>query len=557
MSFKPPRLVLLPPVVWEAEIYKHKSASSALGMQILQAFHTQHVGIPYAAAYDLARLVTQNDAQTSSWQSVITHLDGAWRDMIFICNKQQGGNTKHQFTNTASLRFWVHRIGLPLVAMVCSRMGQSAIWSDDDSLSVEFNYAAYCISFDAHFTQLLTEEAEDLKSFWRGRVLSLIHLTDIKATRESNHPPTSSVTGIKNATNEANHLPTSSVVETAMMLRDPVSVSKEQETNPPRIRLSRPRVTFNPKRHEAGVRGVIFSRREEDVGRMVSSEWLYEEVVRLDRLLNTGFLVYRRPPVPIQMRDALIIALCPPQIAKTPIGAFVRSVWFDFIARIAVLLARNGLSRSELRWVEALSETHIRSTTAVIGQIPDYYHLEQRTPNTDISARAILARALHWLPELSDHQARGLSVQTVEPGLSLKAWYNNAIAHQLEALYWDNTHEKSQPQRKLTPTQVMQKWGYHLHKKLDIERYSVVHVMHFIPADMDITEQEQIFDYNKVTSISRTFLPQTITGEGWGFSNSYNPTAGLVVQPLAQAAEIAEQMIACWTTSMVEALQNG
>src|SRR5690606_22581600 len=140
------------------------------------------------------------EPETDAWRAASKQLEQVWRQM-FSPNSHGSSHLRRPFRNSASIRFWVYRIALPLLGVACRQIGESAVWCDDETAIRASDYNLYCQKLESELLGLIKATHPVPLSFWRDRVLSLISLTDYSfATQQP-----------------LNRFPASSLVESSMM----------------------------------------------------------------------------------------------------------------------------------------------------------------------------------------------------------------------------------------------------------------------------------------------------------------------------------------------------
>ena len=109
-------------------------------------------------------------------------------------------------------------------------------------------------------------------------------------------------------------LPSADPVELGLLLRLRPRITDSSWAR--KRKLSMPTSpTQGRRRREEGYVGIHITHRDEDLPAMLLSELIMPKLVRLDRLLNSGFFALERRPRRQRVRDVLVIGMLPPSLA--------------------------------------------------------------------------------------------------------------------------------------------------------------------------------------------------------------------------------------------------
>jgi hypothetical protein len=181
---------------------------------------------------------------------------------------------------------------------------------------------------------------------------------------------------------------------------------------------------------QAGIRGIRMTRSIADAPDRLLSELVLPKILRLDRLINTGFLVKHRPPPLDERRDLLLVGLFHKSSA-TSAHAFSKAVWLDAVERLATLLVSAGLHRTDLVHLMRMDEhATTRVAVAVDASNPERSNVDAFS----FGARERLAmlRTHGWLPGFLDANPRLLPPLPTEPRAATDNSYSSGIAKELE-----------------------------------------------------------------------------------------------------------------------------
>lgn len=88
-------------------------------------------------------------------------------------------------------------------------------------------------------------------------------------------------------------------------------------------------------RAEEGYAGIHLTRRLEDVGNVLFSEFMQHRMVAADRLMNSGYLAYQRTPKRDPLQRTQLIALLPTASLMAEHAAFFKVCWLEAVMRFA------------------------------------------------------------------------------------------------------------------------------------------------------------------------------------------------------------------------------
>lgn len=101
-------------------------------------------------------------------------------------------------------------------------------------------------------------------------------------------------------------------------------------TNKAELRRAQRRVR---DRAEEGYAGIHLTRRLEEVGNVLFSEFMQHRMVAADRLMNSGYLAYQRTPKRDPVRRTRLTALLPTAALAAEQAAFLKVCWLEAVMR--------------------------------------------------------------------------------------------------------------------------------------------------------------------------------------------------------------------------------
>ena len=447
-------IVLVDPRVWQPRMDQALQALAPSAQQtmaaIMSALHGRHVGVTPEIAAALAVLLTESGAQTRAtapWDAVLERLRRELRTIPGASGAERiaalaSSNPRVDgFVLGSSPAYTVMRLGLPLVEKACRQVGASMLFCADRVAAgpSDADYRAYAERLSDAIIQIARAEAE--QPFWIELALTL-------ASRD-------------HAGASARHAPLAEV--------DPIGLSILLWFRPaPQVNdASLPRPMWAPRKRqrsrrlrEGGITGYRLTTRLEDLGGIVLSELLNDEVIMLDRILNTGYLSIERPPRHQRQRDVLVVGMLPRAVRDAHGSTFIKACWFDTMWRFAHFLRRQGLHRSEIRWMEGDGPERART---LAYRIED---LQSSPVDTNLSdgERWMFIKALRWIPSFFNRRDR---YETVTPSAMTTPLGEQSDEAPPELLWcrhaWASQRAHQAAQRQ------------------DIDEYAHVHVMVMLP----------------------------------------------------------------------------
>lgn len=527
-----------------------------LAMQILYALHSRHAGITPQIVAGLVPLLLEPGS--------IEHARGPWHACLSRLKDELSLNPERELPDKVFARrsfglvfgtspiYAVLRLVAPLIWEACRRIGHCYLLcegADGTQVSAK-DYATYAEDLSRALEEMAAPPAKDdppgrLALFWRERALSLSSLSRAGA----------------------GSLPGSSLPEVDPigldLLFHLISDGPARSDGPQRLRrlpiVARRQKSTRQK--EGGIDGIHMTRSPEDLDSILLSELLYPSPLLEDRLFNTGYLAFERPPKRERVRDVLIAALAPVD-RLTPLAVrFAQACWFECMMRLSLLLRQRRLVRSEFRWVEGTPVRGIRSCVFLLQDLPTLTVAPLETAD-DPYRRSFMA-GLRWLPAYLNargvHQMLPRDAQPV-PGIVSQTDFD------WERAAWGTQQENDDPGR-----------------RLEKDDFAVIHVMDLRPAkERPKTNGEPAAETLgqlranlalnplSVHSASITWLPDPYTAaEGWYFTARRRVNESLFAPspsneadadqpgPLPSDRGIADCLVQTWLEQLVKEIWNG
>jgi len=377
---------------------------------ILQFMHDRHVGITPLLAAELAQILTinrRNVPKANAWTPILFRLNDA-------INFQKQSTTRLRYGLLPSnVPFYsIMRLALPLVYEACRLLGKSYLFSADNisnQRSALKIYEKYANDLKTQLHEITASDNKLTEIFWTDRAFSIHSQSLVRKNKPDQNIPEVDSVGL------------------AMLLYLEKINPINQQDRPLHTRATLS--MFSSKEHgkEGGIDGVHRTSSEADMGGILLSEFMQPKPLLLDRLLNTGFFVHRRPPPRDKPRHVLLAALMPWEVKRHLSGHLARAIWIECLAQFAVLLQASHLTQSEFICLEGEQFFNVTESRALLTDLHGDISPEL---NDMVNYRKRFLFELGWLPGLLNrHQNRRKLSHTDEN--HLLDWLVQAWAGQL------------------------------------------------------------------------------------------------------------------------------
>ena len=532
-------VALVAPSVWQP---RQEEAFATLddrhtrfSQAVLASMHNRHVGATPALIAALVPALLSPAvrlADNNPWLAVFARLMGDLQPNSSDGYQSGRRNRRYGMVLHANPMYCISRIAMPLIERACRHLGRCFLFCEDalDTSIDAVQYKTYSRDLELELLELARTPGEDL--FWQERAVTLAAFS-----RRFAHHSGGAL------------LPEIDPTALAMMLRTrggPLKVTARSKRHHQMSASHHHR----DKRHkrEGGIDGIQLTRRLEDLDDILLSEYINPDVIREDRLLNTGFFAVQRRPRREKVRDVLLAALLPVAADFRLEADFIKSCWFELCANLAFLLRRQRMLHSEFRWCEGGPDGNGRGGAFLLKDLALMDHLSDLA--TPTAFRKEFLTALGWLPSFLDRRDPPAPLSTTAVPLpsrrlpaekqyrALAAWASNAWSAQREHDRW----QEGQPTAS---------------KRLAYDRFSVVHLMLFLPARAKPQKSFSLADLGGRLGLGRqagqnlsvTWVPERLhAGSGWRFDargkaglNLFSPS-----EERLEGSRIVERLVSTW-----------
>lgn len=285
----------------------------------------------------------------------------------------------------------VLQVLVPLSREACTAIGRTVLFgeiSSPEAAQAARDYDAYSEAFDKALERTIgppreaadDESADRRRMFWDRTAFLLLSAAEVAADSLADAPSPSVDGGVL-------HLIKTLEPKFSGRTRSAAQRLRNTQTTSRKVPLK-----------QGGIKGIRQTRSLQDLSDRLVSELVQPSVLQLERVLNSGFLVHHRPPPMDNRRNLLLVGL-----TLTPSdgsgSAFAKAVWLDAAERLAVLLVRAGLERSDLVHITRFDDHAVARVAVAV----ETHHEERRALDAfGFGARERLAimRTHGWLPGL-------------------------------------------------------------------------------------------------------------------------------------------------------------
>lgn len=565
------RVSLVRPREWRTVIEEEfkwlASKAVPVAHSILSSMHNRHIGITPKLAAELAPLLLDPASArepVGTWKVVLERLfkEAEWEAEI-TGDEDTGLEWERFAVLLCSVPpYSVMRLALPIIENACLAMGKCYLFCQEwVENGVSWNdYNKYAIELEREIINMARDKSDFFKIFWKDRSLALVNYSRRPSMWRG------SGTG----------LPETAPSAVAMLL------GLEPEIPESKRFSLHPKLVTDPQKHreiprikEGGFTGIHITRRIEDMGDMLMSEFLNPTEIMLDRLINTGYLALRRQPKREKLRDVMVVGVMPALVQPTLSADFAKACWFDFIARFSYQLYQKRLFRSEFRWIEGDAFDRMFNCNFLLQDLSegDLFYEDESTPEY----RWKFLMALGWMPHYLDIRRRfelipGYRYVREEAQILDEDTRNMHAARQWAFAAW-----KAQRENK--------KWSlYERHRplfgspgkrKIEIEQFRFVHIMLFLPAPVKEENQSLLLSpaqhmgtlhkgfnlgYAPGRSASITWVPRVVEGSRqWAFhaGGRYDPLLFSGLDRRIKANQIAGKLEQAWRDQLEKEIWHG
>jgi hypothetical protein len=543
------RIKLVSPGMWHALVDQHlrelTPQEQRFARSVLVTMHDRHVGVTPKLAADLARLLLNPYAGTGD--------QNAWgdvhRQLVKALSARKQDSPQFRRKGSGLLlgsipTYSILHLAMPIVEQACRRIGCCYLFcADKVKRSVQMSeYDEYAKKLSQTISELANNEDDDeFQLFLKEQAFALASLSQAPAILGHTGTPLPQVD--------------ESALRLLLHLEPDTSSSRRSSQRLPRPAVHRGQQR-TPRQEEGGIDGVRSNKRVEDVDNMLLVEYMYPRPIRIDRVINTGFLTFQRESKHQRARDVLVAALMPGQVRAMLSADFVKACWFDCVMRFSLLLRQSHLHQSEFRWIEGDAFDRARRCTFFLQDLPAFRTAFETSPSA--AYRHEFLTKLRWLPSYLDTRDRfnllpgyGEKVKTARETSDrkrLEDWICSAWATQTDHLRW--ARRESSASRPI----------HSVSSRFQVDEFAYVHVMLFLPEDERDKGRTNAFNLGRLhaglglsnqqnQNVSITWVPRRLDDvTAWAFDARLRPDSLLfpVDPPSIDHREIAGRLEQTW-----------
>lgn len=559
---------LVAPGVWHQAVNDSfrvlDTRQQCFARSILKTMHDRHVGITPDLAAELAPALLDFKAQVRGpWAKVFKRLID---ELALIRNPEKTGRfiyKERHFGVLASANpvYSVFRLAMPVVEYACGLIHQCYLFCEDNIPSSVWrsDYKAYSKALSDQITLMAENTDEEVSQsfdlFWKDRAATLSGF--------SREPAGSGARLFQ--------VPETEPVALAFLLRLEPDMPHTKQ-NPRRLkRLTTPLERRKiHKLKQDGVDGIHVTRRDEDLNNILFSEFMNDEIILADRLVNTGFFAIQREPKREKLRDVLIAGLMPGCFQNTLSADFIKACWFDALMRLSIVLRGKQMLKSQFRWTEADRFGRARTCEFFLENMHTFESIGDAGP-TDAYPREFLS-ALRWLPSYLDTRERFSSVVKDASALGSDAETNKTEIEALKDWAFSAWSDQKKSVIRISPGQKKTFSTHHGVSWFNFDDFAFIHIMMFLPARLSpacLSDEESLKNESDPgplfrgfgignyagRNVSITWIPDTIGNIGnWAFAARGRPVSLLFPGEQADISErkIAGELVKTWFNQWIK-----
>lgn len=480
-----------------------KTAPQGETKAIFMAFHNRSVGISPGLASLLADALYGNaPAAQGIWDAVEAKIAESARELIpSAISPVRSEDSPRAFHLGRAPMYTVFRIAMPIVQRACVRCRQTILYCGNalsDGVN-EDDYQTYCRNLSEEVNAVIASDNEIPAIFWKNHALTMLG-----ASADQKNPA---------AIYFVDHQKASTLVELTPLPPNSTSVIPE------RINLAQDTRLTHPQRKRAGIDGVKVTRRDTDLHRMLLSEYLMPDEIRMDRLINSGYWATKQPDEHVQRRDVLVMGVAP-ENTDSLVGAFLKSIWLEVLIRLSKIFVESDLKKSEFRWIQRTRAASPVTFATLLHNL-DVSRVHDRT---DEKIRAQVLYRSAWYPQMLEPRywldSPGVHYGQTQNQVTsdVNDWVANALKGQRDLQAWsrretgaaNHAQRLREKHRKLT---------WHANKPLDFRQYKAIMTILFAPSSQHEHLSSDRWQHEVAPELSaRTgtlVYPPRIIGEGW------------------------------------------
>jgi hypothetical protein len=409
---------VLSPGQWQPLVVETGYPHATRLTRLLAAVHGRHAGLSTSLAADWLR----GDAGGIRSRVRLRLADALVR-VPKDAPSPSASSARANFLEVLPNSLLVMHCVVPLALQACKQIARSVLFGQLASAGADraaLGYRTYAQEFDESFTDLASTEGDETQQFfWDKVAFELIAAAHTDTALPSRGPRDSE---------PLNGMAPPDIDTGVLYFVKTLEPKFGQRTRSALPRLRQQQANFRKvPLKQGGVRGIRMTRSMADISDRLMSELIQPPIIRLDRLANSGFLIRHRPPPLDNRRDMLLVGLALQGAAESGM-AFAKAVWLDAAERIAILMARAGIQKTDIAHITRWDDEAVTRVAVAVDK-PSPYRKDLDAFAFGPRERLAMLRAHGWLPAFLDNKPRLL--RSVDRTESVRP-FNSAILRDLE-----------------------------------------------------------------------------------------------------------------------------
>jgi hypothetical protein len=313
---------------------------------------------------------------------------------------------------------------------------------------------------------------------------------------------------------------------------------------------------------EGGINGIEIITSLDGVSAMLQSELAFPDTMLLDKLANSGYMVYERNPKKQEQKDVLIVGVMPPNIGGDNTRAWLKGCWFETMARLSSILIRANLSKSDFTWIHSGPSGKPKFCDFPVRQFAEGEYVKDEFTR---AYRGRFLTGLNWLPNfLEEGASRHVSLEN-RPKNEADVDGHDPDIHQDARSKWAGDVWRGYIDERVrsdVEAEAAEEWT---------SQYRHIHIMLFLPAS-DKSDGETHASYKKRylhlfnlstqhnRHVSIVWVPdtmQTIGDLSWCFSDRPRHLKTRIANTRHDEQMISDWLVTVWLKNLKREIWNG